>query len=126
MPPSDVKRLTTPAIVMMMHAMMLVQNQKGTSILLQEEFKSTLDDAHIDFLTDCPFDPCKWPEEEVNDAPEDGAMNLMTNDGSGKRDDECNEAIHSVYRPVFCFILRNLLARFCASIMRCHSFLVGL
>ncbi len=34
MPSSDVKRLTTAAIVMMMHVMMLVQNQKGMSMII--------------------------------------------------------------------------------------------
>lgn len=58
----------------------LVQNQKGMSILLQEKFKSTLDDAQGNFLADNPLDPRKWPEKEVNNTPESRAMNLMTND----------------------------------------------
>lgn len=50
-------------------------------MLLQEEFKGIFDDGHVDFLEDDPFDPCKRPEEKVNDAPKERAVNFIANDG---------------------------------------------
>lgn len=78
--PTGTKALISAMTVEATAVITLVQNQKGMSILLQEKFKSTLDDAQGNFLADNPLDPRKRPEKKVNNTPESRAMNLMTND----------------------------------------------
>jgi len=50
-------------------------------LLLQKEFKSIFNDGHIDFVADHPFEPSQRPEEKVNEAPKERAVNFIANHG---------------------------------------------
>jgi hypothetical protein len=75
----------------------------------REEGEGMLDDAHVDFLEDQPFAPSERSEEEIHNGPENGTMDIVTNDSRADADDSADDISHDGIKNSFVVDVKSII-----------------